>query len=388
MWRLILAIVFSLMASRAWAQAASWELGPWTRASNTPVIRPNAAAVFRDPVKGELVHWEALNTFNPAVVVRDGKVFVLYRAEDNTGKMGIGQHVSRLGLAVSVDGVHFHQMPEPVFYPAKDAQVAREAAGGVEDPRIVETENGTYVLTYTQWSRTLGRYSVGIATSRDLLTWVKHGPAFEGASGGAYDRFKYKSAGILTELKGGRLIAAKLKGKYWMYWGEIQVGLATSDDLIHWKPVESAPGRPVVLLQKREGLSDSGFPETGAPPVLTKHGIVLRTVPGETARCGQTRIQCRRRCFPQTIRLSCWREPRSRCLRQCCRLSVRGSLPRAPRSLKGWSGFATCGGCITGARIRMSGWRPRRDDTGGAGSSARIIFKTLLVIFLSLGLAA
>jgi hypothetical protein len=61
-------------------------------------------------------------------------------------------------------------------FPAKDKQKAREWPGGVEDPRIVESEDGTYVLTYTQWNRKT--YSVGIATSRDLTHWTKHGPAF------------------------------------------------------------------------------------------------------------------------------------------------------------------------------------------------------------------
>ncbi len=274
MRRLILAIVL-LAAGTASGQAPAWTLGPWTRASDAPVIRPDATAVFHDPVTDADVHWEALNTFNPAAMVRGGKVYVLYRAEDDSGKMSIGGHVSRLGLAVSEDGVHFQQRPEPVFYPAKDAQLQREDEGGVEDPRVVEAPDGSYAMTYTQWSRKLGRFSVGIATSQDLRTWVKHGPAFAGAAGGAYDELKYKSAGILTARKGGRLIAAKVKGKFWMYWGEVEVRLATSDDLVHWTPVESEPGKPLVLLRRREGLSDSGFPETGPPAVLTKRGIVL-----------------------------------------------------------------------------------------------------------------
>ena len=109
------------------------------------------------------MHWEALHTFNPAAIVRDGKVYVLYRAEDDSGTMQIGMHTSRLGLAESEDGIHFTRTGEPVFYPAEDDQKAREWPGGVEDPRIVEREDGTYVLTYTQWNRET--YSVGIATS-------------------------------------------------------------------------------------------------------------------------------------------------------------------------------------------------------------------------------
>ncbi len=253
----------------------SWQIGPWTRAANEPVIRPDPSSVFQDPVSHAPVHWEALHTFNPAAVVRDGKVIVLYRAEDDTGKMAIAEHVSRVGMAVSGDGVHFRQMPEPVFYPDNDDQLSREVEGGTEDPRVVEAPDGTYVMTYTQWSRVRQSWSVGLATSRDLQHWVKHGPIFAGVSGGAYDNMRYKSAGIVTERKKGRLIAAKINGKFWMYWGEVVVGLATSDDLVHWTPIETAPGKPLILLSKRPGLSDSEFPEMGPPPVLTERGIVV-----------------------------------------------------------------------------------------------------------------
>jgi predicted GH43/DUF377 family glycosyl hydrolase len=221
------------------------------------------------------VHWEALHTFNPAAIVRDGKVLVLYRAEDDSGAMEIGGHTSRLGLAESDDGIHFMRRDAPVFYPAKDKQQAREWPGGVEDPRLVEREDGTYVLTYTQWNRVT--YSVGIATSRDLIHWTKYGPAFLEAEGGKYAGLKYKSAGIVTRLDKdrGRLIAAKIDGKYWMYWGEGTIHLANSSDLVHWQPVEDVQGSPVELLHPRLGHFDSTFPETGPPPVLTDAGIVV-----------------------------------------------------------------------------------------------------------------
>ncbi|HTX77868.1 MAG TPA: GDSL-type esterase/lipase family protein, partial [Terracidiphilus sp.] len=175
----------------------------------------------------------------------------------------------------SADGIHFTRAPEPVFYPANDDQKAREWPGGVEDPRIVELEDGTYVLTYTQWNRVT--YSVGIATSKDLQHWTKQGPAFLTAAGGKYANLKYKSAGIVTRLdaKKGRLIAAKIDGKYWMYWGEGAIHLATSEDAIHWTPVEGADGEPVEVLKPRPGHFDSSFPETGPPPVLTDKGIVV-----------------------------------------------------------------------------------------------------------------
>ncbi len=266
--------VAALLAQAPGHPETVW-LGPWTRASQQPVIAPRAASVFTDPVGATAVHWEALHTFNPAAVVHDGRIYVLYRAEDDSGSMAIGGHVSRLGLASSADGVHFDRMPEPVLYPAKDEQESREVPGGVEDPRIVERPGGGYVLTYTQWSRARQSYSVGIATSTDLIHWQKQGPAFQGALGGRYDTLKYKSAGMVTKVDQGRLLAAKIGGRYWMFWGEIEVGLASSDDLIHWTPVEDAPGKPHVVLRARPGKADSAFPETGPPPVLTPQGVVM-----------------------------------------------------------------------------------------------------------------
>ena len=274
-WKWAAGLAIAAGATVLWAQSETpWVIGPFTRpAQGNPVVTPNASSTFQDPIEKKPVQWEALHTFNPAAIVRHGKIYVLYRAEDNSGAMEIGGHTSRLGLAESEDGIHFKRSGEPVFYPAEDDQEAREWPGGVEDPRIVEREDGTYVLTYTQWNRKT--YSVGIASSRDLKHWIKHGPAFLTALGGKYANLMYKSAGIVTQLKGGRLIAAKINGRYWMYWGEGSIRLATSDDAIHWTPVEGTDGKPVELLRPRPGHFDSTFPETGPPPILTSAGIVM-----------------------------------------------------------------------------------------------------------------
>lgn len=183
--------------------------------------------------------------------------------------MQIGMHTSRLGLAVSDDGIHFTREATPVFYPAKDSEEEREWPGGTEDPRIVESPDGGYVMTYTQWNRKT--YRVGVATSRDLHSWTKHGPALVMG-----EWLYYKSAGIVTEcVTIARCIATRINGHYWMYWGEGEIHLATSDDLIHWQPVMDTDGKPKVLLRARPGKFDSGLPEVGPPPVLTKYGIVL-----------------------------------------------------------------------------------------------------------------
>lgn len=268
---LVLALSIVCPAQKPAPYQPEWPLGPFTRPVHEPVIQPRPESIFHDPLSTTPVHWEALHTFNPAAVVRNGKVMVLYRAEDDSGSMQIGMHTSRLGLAESEDGIHFTRLPEPVFYPEEDSQKAREWPGGVEDPRLVEAPDGTYVLTYTQWNRKT--YTIGIATSPDLVHWTKHGPALGGT--GPYANLMYKSGGIVTRLDHGRLIAARMHGQFWMYWGEIQVRLATSQDLIHWTPVEESPGKPVVVLERRPGLFDSGFPEIGTPPILTAQGILV-----------------------------------------------------------------------------------------------------------------
>lgn len=60
-------------------------------------------------------------------------------------------------------------MTVPVFYPADDNQKELEWPGGCEDPRVAVTEDGLYVMLYTQWNRKQARLAV--ATSRDLQIW-------------------------------------------------------------------------------------------------------------------------------------------------------------------------------------------------------------------------
>jgi len=252
----------------------NWELIPFARpAAAAPILSSDKNALFDDPITKAPVHWESLHTFNPGAIVRDGRVYILYRAEDDSGKMEIGGHTSRLGLAVSDDGIHFQREAKPVLFPADDDQKAREWPGGCEDPRVVEAEDGSYVVAYTQWNHQ--RYDAAIATSKDLHSWTKHGPALAKAYGGKYKDLQYKSAGIVTKMQDGRLKAAKINGKYLMYWGEGTIYLATSENLVDWDPVEDKNGKLVPVLARRPLLFDSWFPEVGPPPILTEHGILL-----------------------------------------------------------------------------------------------------------------
>ncbi len=283
--RLLSAGLVLLLSNFALAQEKPWMLGPFQRPQNSqPIISPLSGTEFKDPMTGKTVNWESMATFNPAAIVKDGKVHVIYRAEEKLGEKEIGGHTSRLGLATSSDGFIFSRGKEPIFYPGEDSQKEFEWSGGTEDPRIVETEEGLFVLTYTQWNREVPRLAV--ATSRDLKNWEKHGPIFREWKDGKYHNVESKSGAIVTELKDGKLIAAKIKGKYWMYYGVPHIWLATSEDLVNWVPVENHDGNRVPVLSPRPGFFDSWLVEAGPPPLLTKNGIVVLYNAGNSQQVG------------------------------------------------------------------------------------------------------
>ncbi len=215
------------------------------------------------------MNWEHDHDFNPAAITRNGRVYLLYRAEDNNGS-GIGGHTSRIGLAESIDGIHFDKRKVPILFPTNDAAKPYEWPGGCEDPRIVQSPSGDYVMTYTAWNRKIARLSV--ATSKDLIHWKKAGPIF--ARSKFIDTWS-KSGSIVTRVDRGRVVAAKIDGKFWMYWGEGTLNVATSTDLVHWAPVLAADHKLLGVLTTRTGKFDSNLVEPGPPAVLTKDGIVL-----------------------------------------------------------------------------------------------------------------
>lgn len=264
-------------------------MGPFERFKDPkPIIQSDSITEFKDPMTGKMIKWQSMATFNPAAIVKDNKIIVLYRAEEKLGEKEIGGHTSRIGLAVSEDGIQYHREKEPVFYPDEDSQKEYEWTGGTEDPRIVETEDGTYVLTYTQWNREFPRLAV--ATSKDLRNWEKHGPIFEKWKDGKYHNRETKSGAIVTELRDNKLVAAKINGKYWMYFGVPHIWLAISEDLINWEPVEDYEGNLAPVLSPRPGYFDSWLVEAGPPPVLTKDGIVVLYNAGNSQNIGAANL--------------------------------------------------------------------------------------------------
>ena len=142
------------------SEAENWAFPYFEKADSiNPILKPSSLLKFQDPITGDTVRWEERNVLNPTAIVKDDKVYLFYRAQDSLG-------TSRIGMAISNDGLHFEKNAAPVFYPDHDDMKTKEwnykkdtaeqsnseacyfcYFDGVEDPRIVESETGTYFMT-------------------------------------------------------------------------------------------------------------------------------------------------------------------------------------------------------------------------------------------------
>ena len=230
------------------ALAFSPPFGKWTRLADGPILSPIGDT------------FQSAGTFNPAVIKKDGKFVMLYRAQDRAGK-------SSLGYATSDDGIHFVRRPDPVMV----AEAPYEKGGGVEDPRLQKIGE-TYYLTYTGYNNVDGASpekkdaQLCLATSTDLIHWQRQGiiiPSFKG-------KWNVKWT------KSGAIAPEKINGKYWMYYlgdakgQDTQMGVAYSDDLTHWIDPLDHP-----VMSSRPGTFDSQVVEPGPPPIITPQGIFL-----------------------------------------------------------------------------------------------------------------
>lgn len=253
------------------SETKEWALVPFVKADEANPVLQAGESKFICPILNDSVKWDEKDVFNPAAVVRDNKVYMIFRAEDKIGKYA---GTSRLGLAISDDGLHFTKRPTPVFYPGNDSLEVYEWEGGVEDPRIVESPDGqtgagdAYIMTYTAYDGKLARLL--LATSNDLEHWTKQGLVLTGK----YTDTWSKSGAIVARRNGDKIVAEKIDGKYWMYFGDTDLFMATSDDLLHWTPVEQN-GQLKSVLTPRPKMFDSRLVESGPYALVTGKGILL-----------------------------------------------------------------------------------------------------------------
>ncbi|HSJ53244.1 MAG TPA: glycosidase [Anaerolineae bacterium] len=196
--------------------------------------------------------WECYNVFNPAVIHHAGLFHMFYRAQ------GL-DWVSRIGYAVSVDGVEWNRLRRPVLAP-HDGSDSR----GVEDPRVVEID-GVFYMTYTAYGREFrgegtpthagGGILPMIARSHNLVAWERLGPIVRGEDD--------KDHLLFPRRIGGRFAALHRR---WPY-----IWVAYSHDLVTWPEQDMKP----IFGPRGEGYWDGKSVGANGVPIETDEGWLL-----------------------------------------------------------------------------------------------------------------
>ncbi len=193
--------------------------------------------------------WECYNVFNPSVIWAKGLFHMHYRAQ------GV-DWISRIGYAVSEDGLAWNRLRQPVLGPV-DGTDSR----GIEDPRVTELD-GAFYMTYTAYGREFagegkpthlgGGILPMIARSENLITWERVGPIVVG-----------------EDNKDHVLFPAKIGGRYAaLHRRWPQVWLAYSEDLRTWREEEMAP----IYGPRPDNWWDARSVGSNGVPIRTEHG--------------------------------------------------------------------------------------------------------------------
>jgi len=233
--------------------------GPLTRLEGNPILKPIAEHA-----------WESKLVYNPAAIRLDGITHIVYRALGD-------DHISRLGLAWSKDGLHVDgRLPYPIFVPQTEYELAgtdilktrlREK-GGCEDPRLTLIGDRVY-MTYSAYGQVLQIALASIA-KRDFIAlphtpaaeimskWTRHGPLFPG-----------------TLDRNAVLFPEKINGKFALLRRPIRGEVR--DIVISYSPTLEAPWPDEfeVVMKARPGIWDSERVGAGAQVLKTRHGWLL-----------------------------------------------------------------------------------------------------------------
>ena len=236
-----------------------------------------------EPIKDH--HWESKMVFNPAIIYKDDKIHVIYRAIGDDEINGV--LISRLGYAIfNKDGVTLEKRyKDPVFEPAEWYEPA-----GCEDPRISEIDNKYYLLYSAYFGKKDGtdpimrgeRVNIAMASTDNFIDWEKHGILLPG---------------VHHPEKNGVLFPEKINGYYTCYYRiepDIYVAYSKSLEKSLWR------GHKVVA-SIREGSWDGEKIGAGAPPIKTDagwlfiyHGVDKQGPPRHQSKMGYGTIDYHR----------------------------------------------------------------------------------------------
>ncbi|MGF7396359.1 glycosidase [Thermoanaerobacterium thermosaccharolyticum] len=197
-----------------------------------------------EPIKEH--EWERGAVFNCSAIYDNGLFHLIYRATDIGPHVKYGKYISRLGYAVSKDGINFMRLDKPVL--SNDVE---QELRGCEDPRIVKIED-TYYMMYTGFGdRTDDDYRICLATSKNLISWERKGVVFDEPN------------------KDATLFPEKINGNYVMFHRRYpDIWIAYSRDLKTWFGYKS-------IIKPIKGTWESSKVGVAGPPIRTKDGWFL-----------------------------------------------------------------------------------------------------------------
>ncbi len=191
--------------------------------------------------------WESKYVYNPAAILHEGKVLILYRAEGDEKRRGIETRwpVSRFGVALSEDGYEITaRWEQPVMGPT-----CEDDFWGVEDPRIVKLDD-TYYITYVGVSPMGDR--LAYATTKDFKTITRGGRLM-----------------LEVNQRTSSLMPEKIKGKFALIHRITpSMWVSYSEDLVHWHDTK-------VIMTPRPGHWDEKKVGIGSQPIRTDKGWLI-----------------------------------------------------------------------------------------------------------------
>jgi len=214
-------------------------------------LKPHATEIFQrfpeNPIlRRDIWPYEINSVFNPgAILLGDGRILLLCRVEDKSGK-------SHLTKAISLDGLQNWIIDQnPTILPNNDPH----DSWGLEDPRITYLEElNKYAIVYTAY----GNFgpSIALILTKDFISFERMGTILEADD---------KDAALFSKKIGGRYAMVHRP----MNHSGSHMWISYSHDLIHW-------GDSKILMETREGSTwDSNKIGLSTPPIETKEGWLI-----------------------------------------------------------------------------------------------------------------
>lgn len=227
--------------------------------------------------------WGSKAVFNPGTILKDGKIYLLYRA--------VGEYdtyISRIGLAVSDDGINFKRVSKnPIIEPQDDYD-----KWACEDPRITEI-NGVFYITYVALSQKIREggkptYEIihnlnsqtALVTTNDFIKFKRHGIITPKNSDN-------RDVVIFPEKINDKFVIIHRPHRWCKDWfknplsGEIKVDMPISYEELPQRPatwisysnnLKSWSGHKLLIRSTHKNDEKTG---AGAPPVKTDKGWLL-----------------------------------------------------------------------------------------------------------------